>query len=178
MPGSGSGIGSGSGLIGAPDPPTCDKYSATLDVTLFDGIIDNLQELNCQALEEGYEVVFWLSAFGLELFQSDTSVVFGDYFEYDDDIESLSIEVCTYDILATAYCNEELISVSLTISNYSERLLPFAGAFAEGSITNADDRAEGVFLSNPIPFWGRYYTSVYVSKTAKILHEFDKAFSH
>ena len=170
-PGSGSGLGYGSGLTGTPDPPTCDVYSVTLDVTLFESIIQNLQkELNCEVLEEGYEVLFRSLDVDLELLESRKSAIFADYFEDDDGIKSFSLEVCTYDMLATAddlSCSEEMVSVSLTISSYSERLLPFAGEFAEGVIENADDRAGAVFVPNPIPFWDHYYTSVYVSIRAK-----------
>ena len=156
-PNSGSGSGTDS-----PDPPTCDSHSLTLDVSPFDKIIESLQELNCRVSEEGYEVLFKSSDVDLEILESDKSAIFGDYFDKDDDIE---LEVCTYDILeADEYCcSEELLSVSVTIVSYTDRLLPFAGSFADGSITNADDRAEAVLLSNPIPFWGSSYTSVYVS---------------
>lgn len=153
--------GSGSG-IDSPDPPTCDSQSLTLDVSPFDKIIESLQELNCRVSGEGYEVLFKSSDVDLELLESDKSAIFGDYFDKDDDIE---LEVCTYDILAADEycCSEELLSVYVTIVSYTDRLLPFAGSFADGSITNADDRAEAVSLSNPIPFWGSYYTSIYVS---------------
>ena len=143
----------------------------TLDVSLFESIIQNLQkELNCVVLEEGYEVLFRSLEVGLELLESTKSAIFGDYFENDDGIKSFLLEVCTYDILATAddlSCSEEMVSVSLTISSYSERLLPFAGEFVKGVIKNADDRAAAVFVPNPIPFWDHYYTSVYVSIRAK-----------
>ena len=159
-----SGSGSGEGVVPA-DPPTCSSTSLRLEVGLFDSIVDSLAELNCAVAEEGYVVVFKSSDVGLEVLESDTAAVFGDYFEYDESLQRFSLEVCTYDILAdeSDSCSEDMVSVSAKISRHSDRLLPFVGPFADGNVTNADDRAQGVFLNNPIPFWSNYYTSVYVS---------------
>ena len=163
MPSSGSG--SEAGPIIPADPPTCESSSLRLNVGPFDGIIDSFLQLNCTVTEEGYEVSFKSAEVGLELLESEQSAVFGDYFNYDDSVQAFSLEVCAYDVLQTLEdtCSEELISVTVTIGRHGDRLLPFIGPFADGIVTNADDRAEAVFLPNPIPFWGSYYTSVYVS---------------
>ena len=126
--------------------------------------------LNCQVEGDGYEVLYKSSDEGLEVLESDTAAVFGDYFNYDADrLQSFDIEVCTYDIMkmetAGDSCSEELISVSASISRHSDRLLPFAQSFSDGKITAADDKAEAIFLTDPIPYWTTYYTSLYVSIT-------------
>ena len=157
-----SGSGSGSGIT-TVDPPSCTVTSLSLDVSLFDTIADKLMQLDCVS-EEGYEIVFKSSEVGLSLHEADESVVFGDYYDYSSDVQELSITVCNYDVLMDTCdsCSEEL-SVSVTVSRHNERLLPFDGAFADKSIKDADDTSKGVFLPNPIPFWGSYYNSIYVS---------------
>lgn len=163
MPMSGSGSG-GSGQVDLP-MPTCTSSSLIISVNIFDTIADKLQQLECTVEGIGYTVVYKSLMFDIRLSDTDYSVVFGDYFDYSDDkVQELSLEVCTYDVITeTESCNEELINVSATITRYTNRLLPFNVSFIDASITNADDRAVGVFLSNPIPFWGSYYNSVYVS---------------
>lgn len=165
MPMTFSGSGSGSGSVATVDPPSCNVTSLILRVNLFDTITDKLGLLDCVP-EEGYEIVYKLSDVGLSLHESDDSAVFGAYYDYSSDVQELLIVVCNYDVLTDTCdsCSEEL-SVSITISRHNERLLPFEGPFADKSIENADDVSRAVFLPNPIPFWGRYYNSIHVSRS-------------
>lgn len=155
--------GSGSGLLTTTDPPTCDTYSITLDVSLFDTILNELLQLNCRAAEEEYTVVFKSPEVGLDLMEFDYMFVFADYFNYSDTSQTFSLEVCSYSILTGDTCSNEPITVSATISRHGDRLLPFGVFFSDDGVMNADDRSVGVFLPNPIPFWRTYYNSVYVS---------------
>lgn len=163
MPSSGSGSASGSDLLFLIDPPTCDTYSITLDVNLFDTILNELLQLNCKAAAEEYTIVFKSSELGLDLTEHDDTPLFADYFDYSDVPQTFSIEVCSYSILTGDICSSKAISVSATIGRHSDRLLPFGVLFSDNSVKNADDRSVGVFLPNPIPFWSRYYNSIYVS---------------
>lgn len=161
MPFTSSGSGSGSAILMTIDPPTCDTYSITLDVNLFDTILTEFLQLNCRTEEE--YIVFKSSEVGLELMENDYMAVFADYFEYSDTPQTFSLEVCSYSIFTDDICSSETISVSATISRHSDQLLPFGVLFSDDSIRNADDRSVGVFLPNPIPFWDSYYNSIYVS---------------
>lgn len=169
--------GSGSGLTMAPTaPPTCSITSLRLSVSLFDPIITELMQLNCVP-EEGYELVFKSSAVGLNLHETDDTVVFADYYDHSNAVQSLSIKACNYDILldTSDSCSDEL-DVHATIGRHNEQLLPFDEPFTDGTIRNADDISKGVFLSNPIPFWGRYYNSIYVSVSINIRNIFKLVF--
>ena len=150
------------------DSPMCIATSLRLDVTIFDAIVDTLMQLEC-TVEEGYEVLFVSSEIGLNVLESDNMAVFGDYFDYSSEVQTFSVEVCTYSVLTAVGdpCSEEF-EVSAIIHRHSDRLLPFGMAFSDDIIRNADDRSKGVFLANPIPFWGSYYNSVYVSSQMNV----------
>ena len=146
-------------------PPTCNTTTLKLDVSVFDSIIEKLSQLNCSVVEGSYDTVFKSSEVGLDLTEFDNAAVFGDYFSYSDNFQTFSLEVCNFDILmGDILCSDQLINVSVRISRHSDRLLPFGASFSENVVTNADDLSVGVFLSNPIPFWGSYYSSIYVSR--------------
>ena len=168
MPMTSSGSGSGSDIV--ITPPTCNATMLRLDVSLFDTIIDKLSPLNCNVTEGSFEIVFKSAEVGLELMEFDNTVVFGDYFSYSDNLQTFSLEVCSVDILMEDICSDELITVSAGISRHSDQLLPFDASFSENIITNADDLSVGVFLSNPIPFWDIYYSSIYVSQLHAVYH--------
>ena len=163
-----SGSGSGSDIV--ITPPTCNATMLRLNVSLFDTIADKLSQLNCIVTEGSFEIVFKSTEVGLELMEYDNTAVFGDYFSYSDNLQIFSLEVCSVDILMEDICSDDLITVSAEISRHSDRLLPFDASFSKNIITNADDLSVGVFLSNPIPFWGRYYSSVYVSQLHAVYH--------
>ena len=161
--GSGSASGSDIMMPVALDPPSCNTTSLSVDVNVFDTIIDSFLKLNCRAVEEGYAIVFKSSELGLDLMESDNTAVFVDYFDHSNDPQTFYLEVCNYDILNGDVGSCVVIIVTAVISRHSDRLLPFGGSFSDESVTNADDRSVGIFLSNPIPFWSGYYNSVYVS---------------
>ena len=153
--------GSGSGQINLPIP-SCNKTSITLNVSVFDTITDKLLQLDCTAGDEGYKIVFKSPQVGT--IETDGSAIFGDYFDADT-VQNFSLEVCVYDVLTDAdFCSEDLISVFVSVRRHSDRLMPFGAPLYDSRLTYADDRAVGIFLSSPIPFWGSYYTSVYVSQ--------------
>ena len=166
--GDGSGVGSsdGSGIV--IDPPDCMATSLNITVTVFESIAKSLSQLGC-TVEEGKLIVYISSSPKLRLSEFQNSIVFGDYFAYSDDLQTFSLEVCTYDALMDDdACSDETVEVSANINRHSGRLLPFGASFSDSSVTNADDRSVGVFLSRPIPFWNSYYTSVYVSHTIQL----------
>ena len=113
--------------------------------------------LGCSASDEDDYLVFQSSALGLELLETSESVIFGDYFSSSKEAQTIKLEVCSglYDMCI-------LIDISVTVSQYTEHLLPFGSNFLDNSVVNGDDKTVATFLSHPIPFWNHYYDSIHV----------------
>ena len=138
-------------------PPECALSSLSLTVSLFDHIIEALMSLGCHATDEGDSLVFQSSVLGLDLAETDTTAIFGDYFDSDDNTQNITLDVCSH---FYGLCVD--VNVLVTVSEYTEQLLPFGPSFSDESVTNADDRAVAIFLPKSIPFWNKYYDSIYV----------------
>ena len=53
--------------------------------------------------------------------------------------------------------------MTLRIQNHPGRLFPFGYSYNDSALDYADDRAVPVFVANGIPFWSRYYSTIFVS---------------
>ena len=155
-----------------PTPPTdmssgsgdlvsvlCDNADTQLQVSQYDFIIGQFEELGCHSSELDDSVVYLITTSeGREVVNAADT--FSDYFTLGTYMPSITVCSSGEPIV----CNDTALQfVHLEVRPTEDRLFPFGSNFGDSYIANVDDRAVSISIPRGIPFLTRYYATLYVS---------------
>lgn len=174
-----SGIGSGasgSGMDLMPETILCSNPIQTLSVSLFDSISFALESFQCVLLvtplldtntsEENEPSLLFIVTLPdsnkLYVPQDDPDPPFIDHF--DVGVHFIAISACRG---MGVSCDSTQIfvigNVTISIDSYQRRLFPYGEVMDDEYFRNVLDGAVSIVVPNTIPFWSRYYHTLYVS---------------
>ena len=159
--------GSGSGLVVTPPEDEISNCSYSLSVSPFSVIAPSLSSLvqSCTKTElrsgESYNfTITFPSSSSFSTYTGDSMKIFADHFTIGETYSlnvSSNCSTCTYTSVT--------FSLSLSLLNYTRRLLPFGrGLLQDEELTDVDDEAATAVAGGdkPIPVFDGKYQKIYV----------------
>ena len=158
--------GSGSSGSGISDEDLNDcAYS--IEVTAFSLVSTSLHTLVTQCTsslqsDDQYNFTVTLVSSNFTTHSQDSDLLYADIFELGKKYKVHVTANCSLDA-----CDDPLVILSLNVSvmNYTNRLLPYGKILKDHEMSNVDDEAVTVLIngSKPIPIFSKKYWKIYVS---------------
>ena len=158
--------GSGSSGSGISDEDLNDcAYS--IEVTAFSLVSTSLHTLVTQCTsslqsDDQYNFTVTLVSSNFTTHSQDSDLLYADIFELGKKYKVHVTANCSLDA-----CDDPLVILSLNVSvmNYTNRLLPYGKILKDREMSNVDDEAVTVLIngSKPIPIFSEKYWKIYVS---------------
>ena len=182
--GSGFGSGaSGSGMDLMPETILCSNPTESLSVSLFDSISSAMGAFQCillvtpmldtntsETIEPSLLFIVTLQG-GNKLYipQDDPDPPFIDFL--DVGIHNVAVSACRgTGVSCDSMQIFEIGNVTININSYQRRLFPFGDVLNDDSFRNVLDGAVPIVIPETIPFWSRYYHTIYVSTDVCACH--------